>query len=85
MVSQRSEVKDFADLYYLLQEFSIWDLIEGVRKKFSTKIDPFILASGFLGVEDFEFMPKMLKPLTLEELRKFYRARAKKLGKKVVT
>lgn len=84
LVSQRSEAKDFVDLYYLLEEFSIWDLIEGVKKKFSTKLDPFILASDFLAVEDFEFMPKMLKPLTLEEVRKFYRARAKKLGKKVV-
>lgn len=79
--SQRVEVKDFVDLFFLLKKFSIWDLIEGVKIKFNTRIDPFLLASDFTAVEDFEFLPKMIKPLTAAQLKTFFKQEAKKLGK----
>jgi len=84
LLSQRAEVKDFVDLYFLLQQFSIWDLIEGARIKFNMEIEPFILAADFTNAEDFKHMPKMIKPLILEELKSFFRTKAKELGKKVV-
>lgn len=80
--SQRGEVKDFVDLYYLLQKFTIWDLIEGVKVKFHIKTDPFLISVDFLRVEDFEYLPKMIKPLTLEKLKEFFRQQAEKLGRK---
>jgi predicted nucleotidyltransferase component of viral defense system len=81
-ISQRNDVKDFVDLYYLLQQFSLWDLKEGVKIKFNVEIEPLLLASDFLKIEDFTFLPRMIKPLTLNELKSFYREKAKELGKK---
>lgn len=82
-IIQRSNVKDFVDLYFLLDHFTIWDLIEGVRVKFKMKLDPYIIASDFLKIEDFENMPRMTKPLTLDQLKAFFRRQAQKIGKKI--
>ena len=35
-------------------------------------------------VEDFDYLLKMLKPLTLPELKDFFRQKAKELAKRVV-
>ncbi len=83
-VTQRSAIKDFVDLYFLLQEFTIWDLINGVRIKFRMELEPYILASNFLKIEDFDYLPKMIKPLTLDDLKSFFREQSKELGKKSV-
>ncbi len=83
-IVQRTQVKDFVDLYFLLKKFTIWDLIAGVRVKFGYKTDPLLVASDFLKVENFEFLPIMIKPLKLEELKDFFREHAKRLGKVAV-
>jgi predicted nucleotidyltransferase component of viral defense system len=79
-INQRIAVKDFVDLYFLFQEFTIWDLIEGMRVKFNIKTEPFLLAGDFLKVEEFEIMPRMIKPLTLDELKIFYRQKTQELA-----
>lgn len=83
-ISQRTDVKDFVDLYFLLQQTSVWDLIEGAKIKFKIQIEPFLLASDFLKVEDFTFLPRMIMPLKLDDLKIFYRQKAKDLGKKIL-
>ncbi len=83
-LTQRVEVKDFVDLYFLLQDYTFWDLRVGVERKFRTDIEPILIAADFLAVEEFDYLPKMLKTLTLSELKKFFREQAKKLGKKAV-
>lgn len=83
-ISQRYDVKDFVDLYFLLQKFSVWDLIEAVRIKFKMELEPLLLGADFLKVEDFDYLPRMIKPLKLDELKIFYRRLAKELGKKSV-
>lgn len=83
-VSQRSDVKDFVDLYFLLKKYSLWDLIEGKKVKFNIKTEPFILGADFLKVEDFEQMPQMIKPLTIEKLRVFFRQKAKAISRKSI-
>jgi len=85
VISQRSDVKDFVDLYYLLKKFTFWDLFEGVRIKFKQKSEPFLLAADFLKVEEFDFLPKMVKPLDSEKLKKYYRNLAQKVGRKGVS
>lgn len=81
-VEQRTEVKDFVDLYFLLKEYTVWDLLEGLKIKFGIKVDPFILSSDFLKVESFDFLPTMIKPLSLEQLKSFFRQKAKDLSGK---
>ncbi len=79
-INQRTEIKDFVDLYFLLKQFSIWDLFEGVKHKFNIKMEPYIFASDVMVVEDFTTLPRMIKPLTLSELQQFYIDLARKLG-----
>jgi predicted nucleotidyltransferase component of viral defense system len=81
---QRTQVKDFVDLYFLLGKYTIWDLLHGIRVKYRIKLEPLIVASDFMKVEDFTYLPKMIKPLDLDHLKTFYRQAAKDLGKKIV-
>lgn len=83
-IEQRTAVKDFVDLYFLLKKFTIWDLIEGVRIKYQIEYEPTVLGSDLMKVEEFEYLPKMIKPLTLETLKSFFRQKAKELGMKSV-
>ncbi len=80
VVTQRENVKDFIDLYFLLKKFTFWDLFRGVDSKFKQRFEPTIIASDFLKVEEFDFLPKMVKSLDLEELKKYYRNLAIKIG-----
>lgn len=83
-VNQRSNAKDFVDLYFLFKRFTIWDLIYGAEKKFRMKTDLFLLSMDLLKVEDFDTLPKMIKPLTLSKLKSFYRQKAKELARESV-
>ena len=83
-IHQRSEVKDFIDLYFLLKDFTVWDLMEGVRVKFRIELDPYTIAADYLKAGSFENLPKMLVPFDLQELKNFYKDLAVKLGKSVV-
>lgn len=86
-INQRTDVKDFVDLYFLLQNhYTVWDLIYGVQKKFKQyDLDILLLTEDFLKAEEFTSLPKMIKPLKLSDLKTYFRARAKELGTKVTT
>lgn len=77
--------KDYVDLYFLLKEkFTIWDLIYAVEAKFKLELDLISLGEDFLEVEQVDFLPKMIKSITLNELKSFFRNEAAKLGKKIL-
>lgn len=80
-ILQRTEIKDFVDLYFLLKKYTIWDLLHWAQQKFNMEIDLVWLASGFLKAEKFDYLPKMLVPLELADLQVFFKDLAKKLGK----
>ncbi len=71
-VSQRTDVKDFVDLYYLLKEYSIYNLHELSNIKFRRDYDLMLLASDLTKIKHFDYLPKMLTDLTLDELKIFY-------------
>lgn len=83
-ILQRTEVKDFVDLFFLLKKYTIWDLLHWSQQKFRLEIDLIWLSSGFLKAEKFDYLPKMLVSLDLSELKEFYKDLAKTLGKSVV-
>lgn len=83
-IHQRTDAKDFVDLYFLLKEFTIWDLIEGVGVKFRMELDPYTIGADCLKMDILEKLPTMLIPLTIEQIKDFYRDLAKKLGMSVV-
>lgn len=85
-ISQRNDIKDFVDLYFILKEnhFNIWELIYGVRRKFKQDIDILLLAEDLLKIEDFDYLPRMIKNLSLSEVKNYFRKLAISLGKKVI-
>lgn len=83
-LTQRAEVKDFVDVYFLLQKFTFWDLKDAVKKKFNVTIEPFVFASDCMVVDEFEFLPKMIVPFELSQLQEFYKELAKKLAGKSI-
>ncbi len=85
-LNQRTDVKDFVDLYFLLQnKYTVWDLFYSLEVKFKQfDLDIVILSEDLLKVEDFNLLPKMIKPLTLEGLKKFFRQKAIELARRAV-
>ncbi len=79
-IGQRTNVKDFVDFYYLSQKFGLYELIELSNRKFKRDYDPILLACDLLKVKKFEFLPRMIKSLSLEELQKYYLYLAKEMG-----
>lgn len=80
-ITQRATAKDFVDLYYLLQKkYSLWDLIEGIKIKFHMDMEPFMFAAYLADAESFTVLPRMIKSLTLGELKGFFRKKAKELA-----
>ena len=84
-ILQRTEIKDFVDLYYLLQKYTIWDLLHWSQLKFNIEIDLIWLSSGLLKAEQFDYLPTMQIPLKLSDLKNFYRELTKKIGRSIVT
>lgn len=85
-VNQRTDAKDYVDLYFLLKDhFTIWDLFDSAEMKFKQMIvDRYLTAQDLLKVEDFTVLPKMIKPVTLADLKTFFRDLSQKLAKTAV-
>ena len=79
-ISQRTASKDYVDLYFILQEFTFWDLRLGVEHKFGMEIESLYLASLLKNVDSLDTLPIMKKKLSLETLKTFFLAEAKKLA-----
>ena len=79
-INQRTEVKDFVDLYFILEKYNFWQLKDGVQAKFNIEIEPFLMAGDYMKVEGFENLPKMHKELDLRTLKDFFTNQAKKLS-----
>ena len=76
----RFDPKDFVDLYFLLQKAPLGDIRRDAEQKFDMKIGDLFLGSEFAKVKRIEALPKMLKPLTIEELKRFFSQQAKALA-----
>jgi predicted nucleotidyltransferase component of viral defense system len=84
-ISQRTAVKDYVDLYFLLpKDFTWWDLMGSVEKKFGIEIEKVYLSSLLLKVDQFDALPIMTKKLSLETLKKFFLSEAKNLAMTMV-
>lgn len=79
-VPQYTDVTDYVDLYFLLQRFSLWDLLESALVKFHMNLEPVVLSENFLKIENYHYLPKMILPLTIDSLKRFFRQKAKDVG-----
>lgn len=75
----RSEAKDFVDIYFLDKEFMPFFEILKESKKKHIGLDEYWLAVSLQKIEDIVKLPVMLKPLEIEELKDFYREKTKEL------
>ena len=82
-INQRTDVKDYVDLYFLLQTYSLCDLLYAHEKKFGIKIDLMLLAADMLKVEECEYLPNMIVPITLKQLHAYFKERARELGSRI--
>ena len=84
LLNLNQEAKDYVDLYFLLKDkFTIWDLINSTAIKYKLELDLISLGADFMNAEKLEFLPRMIKPLTLDKLKKFYKEMALQIGKKI--
>lgn len=85
VLTARTETKDFVDLYFLAKEKGIFpkNILPLLEKKFKLKLDPVALGSEFAKVKSLTLMPRMIKPLTIEELKKFFTDLAFELEPKI--
>lgn len=84
LLNLTQEAKDYVDLYFILKEkYPVWELLKAVKMKFKLDLDLISLGEDFLNVENIKYLPRMIKPLTLNQLKTFFKQEAKKLGKKI--
>jgi predicted nucleotidyltransferase component of viral defense system len=79
----RAEPKDFVDVYFIAQELMPFDRLVALTRQKHLGIDDYWLAVALAQVERVELLPRMVKPLSLSELKAFFLARAKELMDKV--
>jgi len=72
-IQGRLDVKDYVDLYFLIKDRPerILVLLEQARKK-DASIEPFLWSRIIWDVETFRLLPRMILPLELKDLVKFY-------------
>lgn len=80
----RFDPKDFVDLYFLMQDFSLDQIKKDAEKKFNTIIDKIFLGGELAKVKRIEALPKMIKNITIADLKDFFEQKAKDLGKEII-
>ena len=68
----RFDPKDFIDLYFILQSKKIAEVRTDAEEKFDYKIDSIFLGGEIAKVKRIEALPKMIKPLSVEEIKDFF-------------
>lgn len=68
----RAEPKDFVDVYFIHHElFPLSALLPKAREK-HVGLDNYWLAQAFSRVEEVRMLPRMIKPITLDQLSRFF-------------
>lgn len=75
----RAEPKDFVDVYFVVQEMRPFDRLVDLARRKHVGMDDYWLAMALAQVEQVALLPRMVKPVTLDELRAFFLARAREL------
>jgi len=75
----RSEAKDFVDVFFIVRElFPFADLLKNAKQKHAG-LDDYWLAAAMSKVEELGPLPRMVKPVQVDELRSFFLALARTL------
>jgi predicted nucleotidyltransferase component of viral defense system len=72
----RTEAKDFVDVYFIDKEIiRLEDLFPKAKQK-HVGLDDYWLAVSFAKAEEFVKLPRMAKPVEVEDLKRFFREKA---------
>ncbi|MBI1870050.1 MAG: nucleotidyl transferase AbiEii/AbiGii toxin family protein [Chlamydiae bacterium] len=69
----RLDIKDYVDLYIIFSqgEFDIFELLKQGKEK-DQGLDPFVWASLVAEVDKFNTLPRLIKPVTLDQVSVFF-------------
>lgn len=85
-ISIRPRLRDFIDLYFILNLKKDWELAELLttgQEKFGIKVDPLQLGENLFQVKELADMPIMIKPVDMEAVKTFFLKEAKNLKTKI--
>ena len=83
-LTDRFDPKDFVDLYFLLNKYKLMHLRDGVEQKFGVRLDAIFLGGELLKVNRVAALPKMIRSLTVEEIKGFFCNQAETLRAEVL-
>jgi hypothetical protein len=83
-ITDRFDPKDFVDLYFLLPKYGLPRLRDGVAEKFEARLDPVFLGSELMKVNRVSALPKMILPLSIDDLKEFFSQQAATLRAEVL-
>lgn len=85
-IAFRPRLRDFIDLYFILQQKKDWTFQELLKKsfeKFEMKADDLQIGENLLEVKNLADMPKMVKKVELSKVKIFFLGELKKLKKEI--
>lgn len=68
----RHDMKDFVDIYFIDKEIMKFEEVYLHAKKKHIGLDEYWLCQALRYINDLTVLPRMIKPITLEELRDFF-------------
>lgn len=83
-IYQKPRLRDFIDLYCILQKETGWsidDLIKKTQVKFDHYLDPLQLSAQFTKADTLKDYPTMIKRLSEKEWQSFFLNETKRIGK----
>ena len=69
---ERHEMKDFVDIYFLDKEVIKFEELYQKAKKKHLGLDDYWLAQALRYINEISILPKMIKPVTIDEMRSFF-------------
>ncbi len=78
-ICDRTEPKDFVDLYFLHRDIKPLAEIIPLAKRKHVGLEEYTLAQAFARVRQLAMLPRMIKPVTLDMLQGFFTGEAKRL------
>lgn len=86
-IAFRPRLRDFIDLYFILQKKNEWtfeNLLQKSFEKFEMRVDALQLGTNLIQVKTLADMPVMIKKVNLQEVQKYFLEKAKGLKTEVL-
>jgi hypothetical protein len=72
----RNDIKDFVDIYFIDKEIIPFEKLLSEAKGKHIGLDNYWLTTALAKIENYHLLPRMIKPLSGEDLKEFFRQKA---------